>query len=433
MTAYYNEHDASAAAWLRELITQGHIAPGEVDERSIADVRPADLRGFTQCHFFAGVGVWSHALRGAGWADDAPVWTGSCPCQPFSASGKRGGTDDHRHLWPAWFRLIRECQPNVCFGEQVASPDGLAWFDFVSADLEGAGYAVGAADTCAAGVGAPHIRQRLYFVGERVDDATGARHHGALEGAEGEARHETRMRVFGAGSAPRGVAVTDPAGCGVDGAARLRCGPSGDDADGRGTASELADTDARGLGIDGRSTGERRAAQGLTYPNERGTAIDMADTERAGRRGRRASEAGVEPGAIERPERLRAARNVGDTDIAGSQGRRERGDRADELLVRPSGVALGLGNPDGPNESAEGVQRGGQFGRTTQDVGAGATAGFWSSADWIACRDGKARPVEPGTFPLVAGAPARVVRLRGYGNALCAPQAQAFIEAYLAI
>src|SRR4051812_4015375 len=106
MGAYYNEHDPNAAAWLRELIAQGHIAPGEVDERSVADVEPGDLRGFIQCHFFAGIGVWSYALRSAGWADATPVWTGSCPCQPFSASGKRGGTDDHRHLWPAWFRLI---------------------------------------------------------------------------------------------------------------------------------------------------------------------------------------------------------------------------------------------------------------------------------------------------------------------------------------
>src|SRR5690349_1126169 len=145
MTAYYNEHDPNAAAWLRELIARGLIADGTVDERSIADVGPGDLRGFTQCHFFAGIGVWSYALRCAGWSDATPVWTGSCPCQSFSASGKREGFDDPRHLWPAWFRLIRECQPNVCFGEQVASNDGLAWFDVVSSDLEAEGYAIGAA------------------------------------------------------------------------------------------------------------------------------------------------------------------------------------------------------------------------------------------------------------------------------------------------
>ena len=166
MAAYYNEHDAQKAAWLRELIARNLIAPGEVDERSIEIVQPEEVRGYTQCHFFAGIGVWSYALRNAGWSDGAPVWTGSCPCQPFSSAGKSGGADDSRHLWPAWFRLIGECRPNVAFGEQVASPAGLSWFDLVSTDLEGAGYAIGAADLCAAGVGAPHIRQRLYFVAE---------------------------------------------------------------------------------------------------------------------------------------------------------------------------------------------------------------------------------------------------------------------------
>lgn len=166
MTAYYNEFDKQKAAWLRELIRMGMIAPGEVDERSIHDVRADDLRGFTQCHFFAGIGVWSYALRQAGWPDEGPVWTGSCPCQPFSAAGKRKGTADERHLWPEWFRLVRECRPTVIFGEQVASKGGMSWLDLVYADLEGQGYSVGALDLCAAGVGAPHIRQRLYFVGD---------------------------------------------------------------------------------------------------------------------------------------------------------------------------------------------------------------------------------------------------------------------------
>jgi len=148
------------------MIRAGHIAAGEVDERSIEEVRARDLEGFDQCHFFAGIGTWSAALRAAGWADDTPVWSGSCPCQSFSASGKRGGFSDPRHLWPAWFRLIRECRPDTVFGEQVAAKGGLAWLDVVSADLEGEGYAVGTADTCAAGFGAPHIRQRLYFVAD---------------------------------------------------------------------------------------------------------------------------------------------------------------------------------------------------------------------------------------------------------------------------
>jgi DNA (cytosine-5)-methyltransferase 1 len=177
---YYNEYDKKAAAWLRELIKVGAIPDGHVDERSIAEVSPDDLRGFTQCHFFAGIGGWSLALQLAGWSSERPVWTGSCPCQPFSAAGKGLGAADERHLWPAWFHLIRECRPNVVFGEQVAGAVGHGWLDLVSSDLESQGYAIGAAVLGAHSVGAPHIRQRLYFVadssgerGARLRDAEG--------------------------------------------------------------------------------------------------------------------------------------------------------------------------------------------------------------------------------------------------------------------
>lgn len=163
MQAWYNEIDPFAAEWLRRLIKAGHVAPGVVDSRDIRDISPQDLNGFTQLHFFAGIGGWSLALRQAGWPDDRPVWTGSCPCQPFSSSGQQRGFDDDRHLWPAWFRLIQACMPATVFGEQVASKPALDWFDLVSADLEAAGYTVGAADLCAAGLGAPHVRQRLWF------------------------------------------------------------------------------------------------------------------------------------------------------------------------------------------------------------------------------------------------------------------------------
>ena len=140
MTAYYNEFDPKAAAWLRELIKAGHIADGVVDTRSIEDVTPGDINGFTQRHFFAGIGGWSLAMRMAGWPDTRPVWTGSCPCQPFSAAGKGAGFADERHLWPAFFHRIEQHRPSAVFGEQVASPDGLAWLDLVHADLEAARY-----------------------------------------------------------------------------------------------------------------------------------------------------------------------------------------------------------------------------------------------------------------------------------------------------
>jgi DNA (cytosine-5)-methyltransferase 1 len=136
MSAYYNEHDPFAAAWLRNLIADGLVADGDVDERSIVDVSPEDLTGYTQCHFFAGIGIWSLSLRLAGFPDDGFIWTGSCPCQPFSAAGSQGGGDDDRHLWPIWFRLISECRPDAIFGEQVEGAVGFGWLDRVFADLE---------------------------------------------------------------------------------------------------------------------------------------------------------------------------------------------------------------------------------------------------------------------------------------------------------
>jgi len=162
--AYYNENDPYAAECLVEAIAAGAIPIGDVDRRSIEDVVPSELDEYTQCHFFAGIGGWPLALRQAGWPDDRPVWTASCPCQPFSSAGKGRGFDDERHLWPALHWLVQQRGPDVIVGEQVSNADGLAWLDLVSSDLETEGYAVGALDTCAAGIGSPQIRQRLYWL-----------------------------------------------------------------------------------------------------------------------------------------------------------------------------------------------------------------------------------------------------------------------------
>lgn len=261
MSVYYNENDPKAAEWLRELIREKHIAPGEVDSRDIQEVLPNELLGYRQCHFFAGIGGWSYALRLAGWPDDRPVWTGSCPCQPFSAAGKRKGVDDERHLWPYWFWLIEQCRPAVIFGEQVANSDD--WFDLVSSDLEGQGYAIGSAVLGAHSVGAPHVRQRRYFVADSCSSGSG-RNPGAVLGAEGST--ERRMR----------------------------------------------------------------------------------------------------------------------------------------------------------SESYQ-----------SESNGAAGEPAFWTNCDWIACRDGKARPVEPGTFPLAHGVSGRVGLLRGYGNAIVPQVAAEFIKAVI--
>jgi DNA (cytosine-5)-methyltransferase 1 len=175
---YYNEFDPFAAEWLRELIKEGLIPEGVVDERSIAEVDPADVREFTQCHFFAGIGGWSLALKLAGWPADRPVWTGSPPCQPFSVAGNQKGKDDLRHLWPIFFNLINQCHPSAIFGEQVASAIKHGWFDDLQTDLESEGYAAAMAVLPACSVNAPHKRDRLFYVAERVADAGNKRLQG---------------------------------------------------------------------------------------------------------------------------------------------------------------------------------------------------------------------------------------------------------------
>jgi len=182
--AYYNEIDPAAAHVLRHLIAEGVIAPGDVDTRSIKEVPADDVRGYTQCHFFAGGGLWSVAARLAGWPDERPLWTGSCPCQGESLAGKRLGAADPRHLWPDFFRLIRAARPPVVMGEQVAAAAGTHWLDGVATDLESENYAARAVDIPACAVDAPHIRQRLYWC---------AVEHGAsVRRGEGRAEHELR-------------------------------------------------------------------------------------------------------------------------------------------------------------------------------------------------------------------------------------------------
>lgn len=184
--AYYNEFDRDAAHVLRCLIADGLIAPGDVDDRSIKDVQPDDLAGYTQIHLFAGAGLWSVAARLAGWPDDRPLWSASCPCQPFSAAGKGLGVDDPRHLWPDVDRLVRGSRergygPAVLVGEQVAGAPGYHWFNGVRADLAQQGYRARVVDIPACAVDAPHIRQRLYWCalgepasGGRVEGLAGA-------------------------------------------------------------------------------------------------------------------------------------------------------------------------------------------------------------------------------------------------------------------
>lgn len=308
---YYNEWDKGAAAWLRELIKQGHIPFGVVDERSITEVKPKDLDGFTQCHFFAGIGGWPLALRLAGVPEDAPIWTGSPPCQPFSAAGRQLGQFDPRHLAPVFLDLISECRPPVLFGEQVAPAIAKSWMCDLQTHLEGEDYAVGFAVLPACGVGAPHKRERLFF--------------GAYNLANTDSERLQRERRDG-------------------------------DSQGR---------EGQNIRQAGLLNGTRVETDELAHPSQRGRGKERENARRV---------------------------IVGDSE---------------------EGRAAGCGTSGG-NSAAD------------------PHHGFWSDADWLGCRDGKFRPVEPGTFPLANGIPARVGRLRGYGNAIVPQVAAEFVLAFLA-
>jgi DNA (cytosine-5)-methyltransferase 1 len=367
VTAYYNEFDPFAAQWLRNLIDAGLIPAGDVDERSILDVRPADLGGYTQCHFFAGIGGWPLALRLAGWPDDRPVWTGSCPCQPLSSAGKRKGHADERHLWPAFYSLIAERQPPAVFGEQVASKDGREWFAAVRADLEGLGYAVGGADLCAAGIGAPHIRQRLFW------------------GADAHQQQRHRFRNVGAGrrSEPAIGGSTD----------RLEH----TDGSGRDAGQPAAPADGHGG-----SAGSDGGALGLGDPLGAGLEIQHR-----------------QPGddGSQQPTAERAGQAVGG--VANAPGGEQRG-------LRECGS--GNGRLEQPHRGHGSV--GGLVGEINIGW-PGAHHGGWADADWLFCTDGRWRPVEPGTQPLAHGVPGRVGLLRGYGNAINPELGAEFVAAFL--
>lgn len=228
---------------------------GEKGDRDIRDVTPIELSKFDQCHFFAGIGLWSVAARAAGIADDRPFWSASCPCQPFSTAGARGGTDDDRHLWPHFFWLAYQCRPAAVVGEQVATKDGLGWLDLVCADMEGSNYAGGAFDLCSAGIGAPNIRQRLYMLwldACRLGDASSSGSQGRAQRGEDrpdESRGARDAGLAGSGE-PSGMVDGEREGLErqrghVDDEARRQQGPSGSVAE-TGDARRLGDADRAG-------------------------------------------------------------------------------------------------------------------------------------------------------------------------------------------
>lgn len=540
MTAYYNEIDAPTAAWLRELIAAGLIAPGIVDERSIEDVRPDELLGYTQCHFFAGIGVWSYALRQAGWPDSKPVWTGSCPCQPFSSAGKGAGFADERHLWPVFFKLIATCKPNIVFGEQVASSGVMGNADEGLYGLRG-GQTPGSVSSIyrAREIWCPpslqdmpkRIRKEMALKFKRIQEETerekGGKSEGLLSGVsiqkqgkisnlgmqaslfeEGDtvrSRYlsdgdsgkdkcgcvrsvgcESGLDSFGGEAIQHSVNRSDSARRGVclqKHTDNILCRECDDGRLGReGGARDNAIVDSKeGLKNDERRTarednkkpygeanpswidavfddleGSGYACAAVAFPassvgaphirdrlfwvghtDEPGPQGHAGDGGAAGRQGSGGSTAqtGVSGGLAH----ANGGEQQGQPVIRGLECHRENAGRPQGVGEPEShGDICGLAHPDSEqHDRSRGI---GPSGRSQHSDGGataggepttGPTNGFWADADWLFCRDGKWRPVEPGTFPLVDGATARVVRLRGYGNAINAEAAKAFIEAVM--
>ena len=366
MKAYYNEFDPKAAQWIRQLIANGLIMDGIVDDRSILEVSPRDLKGFTRHHFFAGIGGWELALQLANWPVDRPVCTASLPCQPFSVAGAQKGKEDERHLLPHFIELVKQCNFQTIFGEQVPGAIKHGWLDDLCTEMEREKYTVGQIVLTAAGEGAPHIRQRLYWVADSINKGSQRR----LSGWQ-DTERETINRHSGCSGTVDGMVYTN--------GSRPQQGRESTEATGHWNTVESTSSISR-----------------------------MGDTEHDGH----------------------VTCQITASDVQPSSEWRQNG----ENLSRESSGASG--RTDATSLS------GCQDGRTE-----------WDNPDWLYCRDEKHRPIKPSIEPLANGLSrgmgyssnpsepiepnntqeARVMRLKGYGNAIVPQVAASFISAFMAV
>lgn len=438
--AVYNEIDPVAAAWIRELIKQGHVAPGDVDERSIKDVSADDYRGYCQAHFFSGIAIWSYALRQAGWPDDEPVGTGSCPCQPFSPAGKGLGFEDPRHLWPDWLRVIDEARAQGqrwayrLLGEQSSAAGH--WLDLVRTDLEGRAYAFGAVDIPAAGFEqGPHIRQRLYWVADADDTERWA---DLAPGHVADWPQAGRIESYGepgAGRPDRGLDNLPGIGWGKEHPFPGRFAER--DREERSRARLNDASHAHGLGHASSSRGgwDARTVPGTETPSYREGGPDGRLAHELGAPGADRGLADDDDDDGRLPERSECdGRPLGGSDREAPLGS-DPGGRGEDigLGVAPECGWAGIRREpehEEPMPTDEGfaphVDRWGAIRIPGPEVG-----GSLRGCDWLLCHDGRIRPVESGAFPLVASNSARVGLLRGYGNSLDAETATAFVSAYM--
>ena len=441
---YYNEFDTKTAAWLRELISAKLIPAGDVDTRSIVDVSADELRGYTQCHFFAGIGGWSLALQLAGWPADKRVWSGSTPCQPFSTAGKGLAQADERHLWPVFFNLIKECRPEYVFGEQVASAIGKGWLDGISTDLGEEGYTCGSAVLGAHSLGSPHIRQRLYWVA--YDSSAG------LERTPGQKLQRNSGGLAGSGKADRLAHTNDTGSQGRQqcdrSSSQCATGSSVSSVRLGNPSSERHDRQHPLLRQEdgGRDTGDILQATGSCETDRVAHTESIRSGE--GQQDARGSVSGgnEEQGAISVCGS--SASGMVNAECSGLMGspisNREsaearREEEPNDNRVSSEGCAIASGMADTEHNRLSGKNGTSPIkGSDREDdwlpVGSSGQlcTDHWSNCIIIPCRDGKARriPTEPAFFPLAHGIPARVVRLRGYGNAIVPQAAAEFIQAF---
>lgn len=399
MKAYYNEFDPKAAAWLRQLIKNGLIMDGIVDDRSIIEVQTDDLKGFTRHHFFAGVGGWEKALELANWPIDRPVCTASLPCQPFSVAGAQKGKEDERHLLPHFIELVKQCNFQTIFGEQVPGAIKHGWLDDLCTEMEREKYTIGSIVLTASGAGAPHIRQRLYWVADNINKGS----QGRLSGRQDQEREAVSGHTR-CDSTVSGLSNTENRnGWSQSQLTTNSGGESRDQFGGDGSCSGLVYTNGS------------RPQQREQFTQTTGHRNTVESTSSNGRLGNTEHDGHV-------------TCQVTASDVQPSAEWRQNG----ENLSRESSGASGRADATSLSRC--------QDGRTE-----------WDNPDWLYCRDEKYRPIKPGIEPLANGLPrgmgyssypsepidanntqeARVMRLKGYGNAIVPQVAAQFIQAFM--
>ena len=237
------------------------------------------------------------------------IITGGFPCQPFSVAGKQKGTSDDRHLWPEMFRIIKAFKPRFVIGENVRGivniQDGVV-FETVCTNLEDEGYEVQPFNIPAAAVGAPHRRERIWFIAVR-EDVVNSEHIGSSTSeiersfntsSNNDKERQNETSESKGTSGPRdGINVADTNDEGL----RTRIGGSDNDhetesriggADGEGGSSDVERNNSTSTKVEGmdvadtesirtrefRHSDQTQGREGSSSTQLEGSSSEMADT-----------------------------------------------------------------------------------------------------------------------------------------------------------